>query len=104
MMPLKTLPRLSSPGTVDSPSSRPMRPTTGLRACRGTRSRTITWATMTQDNLGNTYSYDAEGQPVSAGCVQPTFDAFGRALELNHSGTYTEMVYLPSIWRHAVMI
>ncbi|HZL70333.1 MAG TPA: hypothetical protein VFC29_23715 [Candidatus Limnocylindrales bacterium] len=58
---------------------------------------------MTQDNLGNTYSYDAEGRPVSAAGVQTTFDAFGRALELNHNGTYTQMVYTPSGWRHTVM-
>jgi hypothetical protein len=58
---------------------------------------------MTQDNLGNTYSCDVEGGPVSAAAVQTTFDAFGRALELNHSGTYTQMVYSPSGWRHAVM-
>ena len=43
---------------------------------------------MTQDNLGNTYSYDAEGRPISAAGVQTTFDAFGRALELNHNATY----------------
>lgn len=58
---------------------------------------------MTQDNLGNTYAYDVEGRPVSAAGVQTTFDAFGRALELNHNATYTQMVYSPSGWRHAVM-
>ena len=58
---------------------------------------------MTQDNLGNTYSYDVEGRPVSAVGVQTTFDAFGRALELSHNTTYTQMVYSPSGWRHAVM-
>ena len=58
---------------------------------------------MTQDNLGNTYSYDAEGRPISAAGVQTTFDAFGRALELNHNATYTQMVYTPSGWRHTVM-
>ena len=55
------------------------------------------------DNLLNNYTYDAEGRPISAAGVQTTFDAFGRALELNHSGTYTQMVYSPSGWRHAVM-
>jgi hypothetical protein len=58
---------------------------------------------MTQDNLGNTYSYDVEGRPVSAAGVQTTFDAFGRAPELNNGSTYTQMVYSPSGWRHAVM-
>ena len=58
---------------------------------------------MTQDNLGNTYSYDAEGRPISAAGVQTTFDAFGRALELNHNATYTQMVYTPSGWRPTVM-
>jgi RHS repeat-associated protein len=55
------------------------------------------------DNLLNNYTYDAEGRPITAAGVQTTFDAFGRALELNHSGTYTQMVYSPSGWRHAVM-
>ena len=58
---------------------------------------------VTLDNLVNTYSYDAEGRPITAAGVQTTFDAFGRALELNHSATYTQMVYSPSGWRHAVM-
>ena len=58
---------------------------------------------VTLDNLVNTYSYDAEGRPITAAGVQTTFDAFGRALELNHSGTYTQMVYSPSGWRHAIM-
>jgi hypothetical protein len=58
---------------------------------------------MTQDNLGNTYAYDAYGRPITAAGVQTTFDAFGRALELNHNAAYTQMVYSPSGWRHAVM-
>src|ERR1035437_1514272 len=44
------------------------------------------------DNLLNNYTYDAEGRPITAAGVQTTFDAFGRALELNHNATYTQMV------------
>ena len=58
---------------------------------------------MTKDNLGNTYSYDAEERPVTAAGVQLTHDAFGRALEIGNGGVYTQMVYAPSGFRHAVM-
>ena len=51
----------------------------------------------------NTYSYDVEGRPTTAAGIQLAHDAFGRALELNNGGTYTEMAYAPSGWRHAVM-
>jgi hypothetical protein len=58
---------------------------------------------MTQDNLGNTYSYDAEGRPVSSGGVQTSFDAFGRAMEQNRNGTYTQIVYSPTGQKFAFM-
>jgi len=58
---------------------------------------------MTQDNLGNTYSYDAEGHSVSSGGVQTSFDAFGRAMEQNRNGTYTQIVYSPTGQKFAFM-
>ena len=58
---------------------------------------------MTQDNLGNTYSYDAEGHSVLSGGVQTSFDAFGRAMEQNRNGTYTQIVYSPTGQKFAFM-
>ena len=58
---------------------------------------------MTQDNLGNTYSYDVEGRAVSSGGVQTSFDAFGRAMEQNRNGTYTQIVYSPTGQKFAFM-
>jgi len=58
---------------------------------------------MKQDNLGNSYSYDAEGRPITAAGVQTTFDAFGRALEQNRSGSYAQIVYAPSGQKFAFM-
>ena len=43
-----------------------------------------------------TYAYDAEGRPTSMGGIQVTYDAFGRAVEQNNSGSYTQLVYSPS--------
>ena len=50
---------------------------------------------MTNDGT-NSYSYDVEGRPVSAGGVTAIYDAFGRAVEINNGGTYTQIVYGPS--------
>ena len=58
---------------------------------------------VTQDNLSNQYSYDAEGRPVTAAGVQINFDAFGRAVEENSGGTYTQIVYSPTGGKFAFM-
>ncbi len=51
---------------------------------------------VTTDNLSYHYTYDAEGRQTTAAGVQTTFDALGRAVELNNGGTYTQIVYSPS--------
>ncbi len=51
---------------------------------------------VTLDNLSNSYTYDAEGRPLTANGVQTTLDAFNRAVNQNHSGTNTQIVYAPN--------
>ena len=62
---------------------------------------------VTVDNLSNSYSYDAEGRPITvnngAQVIQTTFDPFGRATEQNRDGTYTQIVYSPSGAKFAFM-
>jgi RHS repeat-associated protein len=41
----------------------------------------------------NSYSWDAYGRPVTVDTVGLTFDALGRMVEQNKSGSYTEVVY-----------
>jgi hypothetical protein len=48
----------------------------------------------------NQYAYDAEGRPVSAGGVPVTYDALGRAVEINNN---TQIVYGPSGQKFAKM-
>jgi RHS repeat-associated protein len=57
---------------------------------------------FTYDGMGNvtndganTYTYDAERRPLTVGGVQITYDAFGRAVEQNRTGTYTQILYSP---------
>ena len=49
----------------------------------------------TTDNLGQTYSYDAEGRPVSVSGKSILYDAFNRAVEIQSGGNYTQIVYAP---------
>ncbi len=61
---------------------------------------------VTQDNLGNPYTYDAEGRPVSAAGVTITLDAFGRVVaEQGNQGnpTWGSLVYSPTGWKFALM-
>ena len=58
---------------------------------------------MTQDNLVNNYTYDAEGRPITAATVQTTFDPFGRATEQNRNSVYTQIVYSPGGTKFAFM-
>jgi RHS repeat-associated protein len=54
---------------------------------------------MTKDNLSNTYSYDAEGRPITINGTQATYDAFGRTVEVNGK----QIVYGPSGNKFAYM-
>ena len=56
---------------------------------------------VTHDNLGNTYSYDAEGRPISAAGATITLDAFGRAVA--ESGSSGNIVYSPTGWKFALI-
>ncbi len=60
-------------------------------------------STPTYDGNGNvtndflhTYAWDAASRPVTIDGVGVTYDALGRMVEQNRSGTYTEIVYAPS--------
>jgi RHS repeat-associated protein len=54
---------------------------------------------LTMDNL-NTYVWDADNHPVTvstgAASVSVTYDALGRMVEKNVSGTFTEFIYSPT--------
>ncbi len=54
---------------------------------------------VTKDGSGssyNTYTYDAEGRPVTVNSVSTTFDAFNRAVEQYSLGVATQIVYAPT--------
>ena len=57
------------------------------------------------NDVSHTYSYDAEGRPVSIdnGGTIIYYDAFGRAVTVNTNGTYTQILYDPNGGRFALM-
>lgn len=67
------------------------------------------WSYDGMGNLANsgshTFTYDAEGRPVALdnNSVQIMYDAFGRAVEQNRSGVYTQILYSPSGQKFAFM-
>jgi RHS repeat-associated protein len=74
------------------------------------RMTTIGSSTPTYDANGNvtndflhTYAWDAEGRPVTIDTVGATYDALGRMVEQNRSGTYTEIAYAPTGGKLALM-
>jgi hypothetical protein len=71
----------------------------------------LTWDDgFTHDGMGNvtndssyTYTYDAEGRPLTANGIQLYYDAFNRpVVGVNHS-TYIQAVYAPTGQKFAVM-
>jgi len=66
--------------------------------------------TPTYDANGNllsdsahTYTWNVDGRPVSIDSVSITYDAMGRMVEQNRSGTYTQIVYTPTGSKLALM-
>jgi len=57
---------------------------------------------VTNDVL-HSYAWDATGRPVTIDGVVATYDALGRMVEQNRSGIFTEIVYLPSGVKLALM-
>lgn len=51
----------------------------------------------------HTYTWDAEAHPLTADSVNLTYDALGRMVEQNRSGSFTEIVYSPSGGKLALM-
>lgn len=51
----------------------------------------------------NTYTWNADGQPLSISGVNLTHDALGRMVEQNRSGAYTQIVYGPNGGKFALM-
>ena len=58
---------------------------------------------MTQDNLGNMYSYDAEGRQVKVNGNATTFDAFSRPAQIQSGSAYTQTLYSASGQKFAYM-
>ncbi len=48
------------------------------------------------NDFSHSYAFDANGNPVTVDTVGVTYDALGRMVEQNRSGSYTEIVYSPS--------
>ncbi|HSZ01702.1 MAG TPA: RHS repeat-associated core domain-containing protein [Terriglobales bacterium] len=74
------------------------------------RMTTVGSFTFTYDANGNTtadpansYSWDSAGKAVSITGVNLTYDALGRMVEQNRSGTYTQIVYAPHGGKFALM-
>ncbi len=74
------------------------------------RMTTIGTSTPSYDANGNvlndflhTYTWNADGRPLTIDGIGATYDALGRMVELNRSGTYTEIAYTPSGAKLAVM-
>ena len=57
---------------------------------------------VTNDFL-HSYAWDANGRPVTIDTVGVTYDALGRMVEQNRSGSFTEIVYAPSGAKLALM-
>ncbi len=57
---------------------------------------------VTADSL-NSYAWDSNGHPVTVDGVGATYDALGRMVEQNKSGTYYEIVYSPPGTKLAIM-
>lgn len=57
---------------------------------------------VTNDFL-NTYSWDANGRPITIDGVGATYDALGNMVQQNRSGAYTQIVYTPSGAKLALM-
>ncbi len=51
----------------------------------------------------NTYTWNADGRPLSISGVNLTYDALGRMVEQNRSGAYTQIVYGPNGGKFALM-
>jgi RHS repeat-associated protein len=67
-------------------------------------------STPTYDANGNAtydtahmYTWDAAGKPVTVDSVNLTYDALGRMVEQNKSGTYNQIVYTPTGGKFAIM-
>jgi RHS repeat-associated protein len=74
------------------------------------RFSSIPGTTVSYDTNGNvlsdgshTYTWDADAHPLTTDSVALTYDAFGRMVEQNRSGAYTEILYGPRNYKLALM-
>jgi RHS repeat-associated protein len=70
----------------------------------------IPGATVSYDANGNvvtdgshTYAWDSSSKAITVDSVNATYDALGRMVEQNRSGTYTQLVYGPHGGKFAIM-
>jgi RHS repeat-associated protein len=94
-------------GNISKTGSITFQPTYNLAT---NRFQTIPGGTPTYDANGNltydlshTYTWDAEGKTLAIDTVNLTYDALGRMVEQNRSGSYTEIVYSPRGGKLALM-
>jgi hypothetical protein len=57
---------------------------------------------LTSDGV-RSYTWDAEGKPVTIDSIGLTYDAQGRMVEQNRGGSYTQIVYGPGGGKLALM-
>jgi len=57
---------------------------------------------VTNDSL-HTYSWNAYGRPVTIDSINLTYDALGRMVEQNRSGSYTQLLYSPTGFKVSIM-
>jgi RHS repeat-associated protein len=57
---------------------------------------------VTNDFL-NSYAWDANARPITIDGVGATYDALGRMVELNKSGTYTQFLYSPTGFKMQIL-
>lgn len=94
-------------GNLNSSGSMSFQPTYSVSTNRMT---TVGSFTPTYDANGNTtadpsntYTWSGDGRPLSINAVTLTYDAFGRMVEQNRSGVYTQIVYGPHGGKFALM-
>ena len=71
-------------------------PTTNRMTTIGTNTPTYDADGNVTNDFLHSYSWDAYGRPLTIDTVGVTYDAFGRMVEQNRSGTNTEIEYSPT--------
>jgi len=84
------LPALNDPAAIRRDSLSPDKPGQKLNYVYDTNGN------VKQNSLSTNFSWNAAGQPITVSGVGATYDALGRLVETNNSGSYTQYIYRPS--------